>query len=304
MHDFGIRSALCVPIKGRDRILGVLHVDSSVSNYTYSTEQLRLLTAIGYQTGLAVENVLLYAAAVKSERLAAMGETVAALSHHIKNILQALRAGTDVVEMALKANHPDKARAAWPIVTRNLDRINVRHPEHAGLLQAPPAAARDGQRQQCRQRVLDLVSPQADEKGVAILADLGNLPAIPADADGLHQALLNLLTNALDAVPDKTGVITVASGYDSMTRQVRLTIADNGPGIPPEARAHLFEPFFSTKGQKGTGLGLAVARKVVQEHGGEIAVRTVESEGTTFIITLSSSSRRPGPIRPDPRAGA
>ena len=93
VHDYGIRSAICVPIKGREKILGVIHVDCSVSDQTYSTEQLRLLTAIGYQTGLAVENVWLYESAVQSERLAATGETVAFLSHHIKNILQAMVGG-------------------------------------------------------------------------------------------------------------------------------------------------------------------------------------------------------------------
>ncbi|MCY2931201.1 MAG: GAF domain-containing protein, partial [Planctomycetota bacterium] len=124
VHNFGIRSALCVPVKGRGRILGVIHVDCSISDHTYSTEQLRLLTAIGYQVGLAVENVALHEAAVQSERLAAVGETVAQLSHHIKNILQALRAGTDVVEIALRGADLRKATSAWPIVQRSLGRIN------------------------------------------------------------------------------------------------------------------------------------------------------------------------------------
>ncbi len=288
VHAFGIRSALCVPIMGRDRILGVLHLDSSVSNHTYSTEQLRLLTAIGYQTGMAVENVKLYEAALKTERLAAIGETVASLSHHIKNILQALLAGTDVVAMALERDQVGKAKDAWPIVTRNLDRIN------ALILNM---LAYSKQRQPLLQTVnindlleesVSLISPQADEKGVAVLTDLGSIPPIPADPDGLHQAMLNLLSNALDAVAARSGVITVGSAYNSLDRIVRITVTDNGPGIDPEAQEHLFEPFFSTKGQRGTGLGLAVTRKVVREHGGEILVKTAPREGTTFTITLSS----------------
>jgi hypothetical protein len=99
VHNFGIRSAVCVPIKGRERILGVIHVDSSVSENTYTTEQLRLLTAIGYQAGLAIDNVVLHEAAVQSERLAAVGETAAFLSHHVKNLLQALQGGIDLVEV-------------------------------------------------------------------------------------------------------------------------------------------------------------------------------------------------------------
>lgn len=292
VHDFGIRSALVVPIKGRDRILGVLHVDSSVSNYTYSTEQLRLLTAIGYQTGLAIENVKLYEAAVKSERLAAMGETVATLSHHIKNILHALRAGTDVVEMALGRGQLAKAKDAWPIVTRNLDRINAVILNMLAFSKRRQPLLAMMNVNTVLEDCVELITPQADEKGVAVLVDLAELPPIPADADGLHQAVLNLLSNALDAVPERSGAISVGSEYDPMTRAVRLTIADNGPGIDEGARAHMFEPFFSTKGQKGTGLGLAVAHKVVLEHGGTIDVATAPGQGTTFTIALSSEPER------------
>ncbi|MBL7134852.1 MAG: FHA domain-containing protein, partial [Phycisphaerae bacterium] len=124
VHDFGIRSAVCVPIPGREKILGVIHVDASVSEHTYTTEQLRLLTAIGYQTGMAIENVEMHKAAVQSERLAAVGETVAFLSHHIKNILQALDAGVDVVEAAINRDDLPAAKKSWPIVERSLGRIN------------------------------------------------------------------------------------------------------------------------------------------------------------------------------------
>jgi GAF domain-containing protein len=106
VHDMGIRSALCVPIKSRrldarggDEIVGVIYIDSSVKNYTYSTDQLRLLTAIGLQAGMAIQNAKLYQQGLAAERLAAIGETTAALSHSIKNILQALRGGADVVVM-------------------------------------------------------------------------------------------------------------------------------------------------------------------------------------------------------------
>lgn len=293
VHDFGIRSALCVPIKGRDRILGILHVDASVSNYTYSTEQLRLLTAIGYQTGLAVENVKLYESAVKSERLAAVGETVAALSHHIKNLLQALLGGTDVVAMALDKGNLDAARDAWPIVTRNLDRIN-------GLILNMLAFSKRRQPllqtmniNPLVQEAMDLVAAQADEKQVAILGDLNEVPPAPVDIDGLHQALLNLLTNALDAVQPETGVITVTTDYDSLRRNVRIIVTDNGPGIPPDQKEQIFEPFFSTKGQKGTGLGLAVTRKIIREHGGDLQLTSSPGEGTTFTITLSTDPQTP-----------
>jgi signal transduction histidine kinase len=132
------------------------------------------------------------------------------------------------------------------------------------------------------------MTPPADQRGVAILADLGDMPAIAADADGLHQAVLNLLSNALDAVPDQTGAVTIGSSYNGMDRTVQISIVDNGPGIGYDVQKRIFEPFFSTKGQKGTGLGLAVTRKIVLEHGGDITVKSTPGHGATFTITLSS----------------
>ncbi len=289
VHDFGIQSVLCVPIVGRERILGVIHVDSAVSNLTYSTEQLRLLTAIGYQTGLALENVQLYEASVTSERLAAVGEAVASLSHSIKNILQALQAGADVVDMAVDHGQLDQAREAWPIVTRNLERIN-------SLIVNMLAFSK--QRQPLLQSIsinhvvtecVDLLTARADERRVALLADLGDVPPIPADVEGLHQALVNLVTNALDVVPDGTGAVTIRTTFDTMERLARIAVADNGPGIDAATRARIFEPFFSTKGQKGTGLGLAVTRKVVEEHGGRIEVDAAPGRGSIFTIVLPST---------------
>ena len=288
VHNFGIRSAICVPIMGRERILGVIHLDCSVSEHTYSTEQLRLLTAIGYQTGLAIENVRLYEQAVQQERLAAMGETVAFLSHNIKNILQALVAGIDVVEMGLNRDNLAKAKGAWPIVQRNLGRINE-------LILNMLAFSKD--RQPLLENVnvnhvlnecVDLATARADERGLAMIAQLDDLPPIAADAAGLQQAFLNLIYNAIDAVEDTTGAITVTSEYDSMNRNVIVCVTDNGSGIAPEKLEEIFTPFYSGKGQKGTGLGLAVARKVFREHHGDTKVESKLGEGTTFTITLPS----------------
>jgi len=286
VHDFGIRSAICVPINGRERILGVIHIDCSVSEQTYSTEQLRLLTAIGYQTGLAIENVKLHQAAVQSERLAAAGETVAFLSHHIKNILQALDAGIDVVEMGIKSDDLGKAKSAWPIVQSSLERINGLILNMLAFSKAREPMLENVNVNHVLKECVELVSPRADERQVALLTDLDDLPPIPADSAGLHQAFLNLISNALDAVDDETGAVTVASKYDSMHRNVIVRVMDNGSGIPPSHLDRIFTPFYSSKGQKGTGLGLAVAKKLVQEHQGKIEVESKLSEGATFTITL------------------
>jgi len=102
--------------------------------------------------------------------------------------------------------------------------------------------------------------------------------------------VLNLLTNALEAVPDNAGVITVSSKFDTLDQQAVIRVADNGVGIEPEQMDHIFDIFHSTKGQKATGLGLAVVKKVVEEHGAAIDVDSAPGRGTTFTVRL--------PIRP------
>jgi signal transduction histidine kinase len=222
-----------------------------------------------------------------------MGETVAALSHHIKNILQALGGGTELVEKAFGAANLEQARGAWPIVRRNLDRINNVILNMLAFSTNRPPLLENINVNHVLSECLEMISPQADERGVSVMTELADLPPIPADAAGLQRAFLNLLCNALDAVADASGSITVASEFDTLTRQVLVRVSDNGAGIPAKDMPRLFEAFHSTKGHKGTGLGLAVAKKVVQEHGGKIEVASKPGAGTTFTVRLSS---QPGGI--------
>jgi signal transduction histidine kinase len=127
-------------------------------------------------------------------------------------------------------------------------------------------------------------------------------PAIPMDYAGMHQVIMNLLSNALDAVAAGEGLIRVECRYDAANRQSIFEVTDNGAGIPPSMMRHMFELFHSTKGNRGTGLGLAVAKKIVEEHEGSISVRSKPSEGTAFTIrlpvyheTLSDPSHTHGP---------
>jgi two-component system NtrC family sensor kinase len=298
VQNLGIRSALCVPIKARklgsknpEEIVGVIYIDSSVKNYTYSPDQLRLLSAIGLQAGMAVSNARLYQAGLKAERMVAVGETTAALSHSIKNILQALRGGADVVEMGLRGANLPQATKGWRVVERNLDKI---YSLTMNLLAY--SRPREPKLEQISLKVLvdeclELIAVRASEKGIMAVADVEkDAPAIPADPDGLHQVLMNLLSNAIDAVEAQTGLIRVVCRYDAVNKQGIIEVIDNGPGIPAAMMPHMFELFHSTKGNRGTGLGLAVAKKIVEEHDGSITVKSRQGEGTAFTIRLPVST--------------
>ncbi len=291
VHNLSIRSAICVPIRGREKILGVLHIDSMVANFTYTLDQLRLLTAIGQQTGMAIENARLYQDAIRRERLAAAGETVASLSHSIKNILQGIRGGGDVLELALRKGNLDQAKMGWRMLERNLDKVQSltmnmlayskpRTPQYE-LIHLPKIL------EEC----LSLVEATAKERKITVLPEISlTQPEIPVDADGIHQAVLNLLTNAMDAVESGNGVVTLSSYFDAVSEEAVIEVQDNGVGISAEDKEKLFQPFYSTKGQKGTGLGLAVTRKIIEEHQGKIEIESKVGQGTTFRLRIPMSS--------------
>jgi signal transduction histidine kinase len=137
------------------------------------------------------------------------------------------------------------------------------------------------------EEVTGLAQTQYDEKKVALISDFDqDMPPLPLDPVGIHQAVLNLLNNALDAVESGKGVVIVRTEFDETALGALISITDNGIGMGPESRRHLFQPFHSTNGLRGTGLGLVVTKKVLDEHGGTIEVESAPAEGTTFTLTL------------------
>ncbi len=294
VHAMSIRSALCVPIKARklggkggDEVLGVIYVDSSAKNYTYAPDQLRLLTAIGLQAGLAIQNAKLYVIGLQAERMAAVGETTAALSHSIKNILQALRGGADVVEMGIRGNNMTQVSKGWRVAERNLQKIYNLTMNLLAYSKPREPKLEPMNPKQLINDCVELIAPMANEKGVMVVADVEkDHPPIPIDPDGIHQVLMNLLSNALDAVELKKGLIRVVAKYEPETKSAILEVIDNGVGIAPPMMKHMFEIFHSTKGNRGTGLGLAVAKKIVDEHEGSISVKSGAGEGTSFTVRL------------------
>ncbi len=287
VQNLGMRSVICAPLVARDRILGVINLDCSVTRHTYTDAELRLVTAIGYQAGLAIDNARLVQSQFERERLAAAGETVAYLSHYIKNILQGMRSGADIVQRGLDRRDWPTLGQGWQIVERNLERsYNLMMNMLVFSKQREPRLE-PVQVNRVVEDVIQLVQKQTDAKGAVLLADLDEqLPAIPLDYDGVHQVLLNIVTNALDAVPRDRGVINVRTRFSADRHEVLLSVSDNGPGVPPERRASIFDAFVSSKGQGGTGLGLAAARKIVQELGGTIELLSPPDGGAEFRVRL------------------
>jgi two-component system, NtrC family, sensor kinase len=287
IQDYGIRSAIAVPIKSRDAILGIIHVDTHVSQGQFSPEDLRLMTAIGSQTGLAVANARLMASQMQQERLAAVGQAITSLSHATRNILQGIEGGSHAVESGLAGNQIEPVATGWAIIRRNLGRINRLVLDMLSYSrQAAPNKVQTSANAIVRE-VVELAQAAAREKQVTLTTKLDTtLPEVTADPDGLHHACLNIVTNAIEAVSPLSGRVEVGTRLSPGSGDVCITVADNGPGIEPEDESKIFQPFYSTKGDKGTGLGLAAAQKIVEEHGGHITLKTSPGRGAAFVIRL------------------
>lgn len=244
-------------------------------------------------------------------RLAAIGETIATLSHSIKNIMQGLRGGADAVELALQRGDLDRAREGWPVLARNLDRVLSLTLNMLAYAKDRPLDIDLDQPNATVREVAELLTAACRRKRIELELDLDpDMPPIPFDASAIHQSLVNLATNAVEAAPDRTGVVTIrtrylpasaarsddptsgadADGCAATGARCEISVEDNGPGVPLEQRDHLFTPFASTKGQRGTGLGLAVTRKLALQHGGDVEHAALPEGGTRMTLILPAHS--------------
>lgn len=304
---FGIREAICVPMKGRHESLGVLYLDTRSDGPEtiirtgpvgkFTEDHLALAIAIGHQAALAVEETRYHQALVQAERLAAIGQTIAALSHHIKNILQGLRSGSDILKMGLTDKDDALLQQGWKIFEKNQAKIYDLVMDMLSYSKEREPAIEETDINQIVRDVVELEHGRAHKHGIRLEMRLDDsLPRAQADPEGIHRALLNVVSNALDAVEDrKHPQVGIATALDNQAGWLRIIVLDNGVGIPPEKLPDIFRPFVSSKGSRGTGLGLAVSRKILREHGGDILVQSQSGKGSRFILRLPIKS----PLGPD-----
>jgi signal transduction histidine kinase len=268
----GVREALCVPLQGRYDIVGALYVDTYTPpgeliatghKQRFNDDHLRLITAIGHQAALAIEDTFYYSALVQSERLAAMGQTIATLSHHVKNILQGIRGGSYLIEAGLDRNDTDAVKRGWSIVDRNQERISNLVMDMLTFSKEREQEKVDANVNDTVRDVVELMQTRAGEMSVTLTLELD--PSIPHalfDPDAIHRAVLNLVTNAIDAASGHPssdnefaaddsalsrrpkGEVRVRTGFDPVSGWM-VDVIDNGPGVATEDREKIFSLFES-----------------------------------------------------------
>ena len=296
----GIREAICVPMKGRYGSVGVIYIDTMVSAGKYAMqservfneEHLKMLVAIGHQAALAIEDTNYYQSMVQAERLAAMGQTIATLSHHIKNIVQGLRGGGYLVDEGIKAGDMAVVQNGWRICERNQDRIESFVMDMLTMSKDRRPNRTIVDLREIIDDVFELSKVKISGKSISVRWSRPDaFRNMMLDGEAIHRALMNLVGNAIDACIDKLdGCVEII--LCESKEYARIQVRDNGIGIAAHDLNRIFSMFESSKGNRGTGLGLPVSLKIAKEHSGTIEVKSEVGTGTEFELVLPWKTNR------------
>ncbi len=288
-----LKAYLGTPLRIQDDVAGVLTFRRAAEQ-DWTHEEVIFAEFIAKQVAIVLEKASLYEEKVEAERLAAIAVSLSGVAHYIKNVLQNMMGGSYFVETGLKRGDVDKARKGWELLQRSIGKIQA-------LVENMLTYSRDWK---CELEPLDVnamlaqmaqqVEPSAFAKGIRLTLELDErLPELQADEDALHDAVLNLVTNAVDVLEENTGgEVCVRTRRDDAAGVARICVVDNGPGIPPDVQEKMFTLFFTTKGRGGTGIGLSVTHRIIAEHHGSLSFDSSPDEGTTFTIELPLNTDR------------
>ena len=289
-------SVMCVPMLGKQQLNGMLYLTKSTGT-PYTEDDLRLLTVIGHTSGMAIEHNKMLEFNVRNERLVATGTTAASLSHYIKNILAGLDGSLSLLRMGIDEADMKLADESWQILNKNHRRLGnvVLDLLNLASEQRPNFAVHDVN--EIVKDVYELWKDQLASENIKLAIDpkTKDLPLFTElDAKGVHRILLNLVINAEHAILSRQtsvdekfdGIIFIGANFNESKDYVIVTVTDNGVGLEQTETKRIFDLFISSKGNAGTGLGLAVCKRLVEAHGGSITVTAEKGKGCTFAFSL------------------
>jgi len=227
---------------------------------------------------------------VEAERLAAIGQTVAGLSHAIKNITGGLKGGAFVLEKGIELSEQKYLLQGWEMIKGNVDKITNLSLDLLNYAKDSRPDFQEGDPVKPAREVVALMRPRAAEHGIDLNTRFDkDIGSCHFDPDLMHHCLLNLVTNALDAcIHDAGKKIKQVMVRATKKRRwgVEYQVADSGCGMNTEIKKKIFQSFFSTKGTDGTGIGLMITKKIIDEHKGEIEVDSEKGSGSRFVVRI------------------
>jgi PAS domain S-box-containing protein len=251
----------------------------------------RVLGTVGISKDVTEENRL-RRQLIEQERLAAVGQTVAGVTHYMKNVLNGLKGGAYMVNVGIKRSDFGLLEEGWENVQKGIDRISKLSLDMLSYCRDRKPNPVPTDPLKLARETAEILSKSAEQEGIEMRCHGDDGPPVYLDPETIGRALLNLISNAMDACreksygPEEKPLVELRVNREKV--DLIFLVRDNGVGMNEEVRKRLFTRFFSTKDAGGTGLGLCVTHKIVDEHGGDIEVESSPGHGSTFTIVLKA----------------
>ena len=289
---FITRSVLAAPLLRKGKLIGVLEVLNKRNKKPFNREDVNLMQTIAAQAAIAIENAQLYAENLKTERLAAVGQTVAGLSHYIKNLLTGIEMGKEMVHIGLEDKDRETFVSGWETTEEYLNKVSNLVLDMLNYSKERKPLYHLTKLNEIIKQIAASYRGRAKKEEAKLIINFDpHLNEVSIESQGMERVLLNLIGNALDALGGKGGKVEITTHLEKKKNLFQIKVRDTGCGIPEEQIKKIFGFFYSTKGSKGTGIGLAVVEKIIKEHQGTIKVTSKVGKGTTFTITLPYSKK-------------
>jgi signal transduction histidine kinase len=282
------RAYLCAPLRIQEEIIGVLTA-RSFRVYTFTAEDRAVFQTVSKMIAIVVEKARMYHEKIEAQNLAAIAVSLSGIAHYIKNVMFTTQIAQHTLDRGMQdLNPPEPVRRAWEMLKDSNRKIQKLVADLLGYSREEVRALETVDLNGMIRGLVESLRDQAEKRRVRLVTELDpNLQQARLDGNAIDDVLLNLLTNALDAIPDgRGGTVTVRTFRIPDQNNLRIDVIDDGRGIPPEERHKIFNLFFTTKGQGGSGIGLAASRKIVEQHGGTIEFSSEENMGTRFTVYL------------------
>ena len=323
-----MNGSVALGFSSEDQLLGALIIRDERLREAYSTDEIELFRGVATSIGITLQNSQVYERMKERDRLAALGQMAAGLAHEIRNPLGSIKGAAQYLQPGPGgATSREGTREFLDIIVEEVNRLNKIVSQFLDYARPYRGEQRQLEVAEVLRKTMALFAKEAEGHGKAeIVTEFADkMPPVRADAEQLLQVFLNLSLNALQAMPNG-GELLIATALRRSTRRganaafLEVRFRDTGVGIPAGDLKNLFIPFFTTK-EKGTGLGLPISQRIIENHGGTIEVRSQPGEGATFTVLLpieadvyaawseaaraAEAARRPPPTPalPPPRPG-
>jgi signal transduction histidine kinase len=289
-----MNGSVALGFSGEDQVLGMLVLRDERLREAYSSDEIELFRLVATTIGVTLQNSQVYERMKERDRLAALGQMAAGLAHEIRNPLGSIKGAAQFLQPSNATSAPAHSQGDTKeflnIIVEEVNRLNKIVSQFLDYARPYRGEQKPLEVADVLKKTLQLLVKEEETHFEITTAFAERLPPVRADAEQLLQVFLNLSLNALQAMP-QGGRLLISTGLRRATRRgaaaafLEIRFRDTGVGIPPGDLKNLFIPFFTTK-DKGTGLGLPISQRIIENHGGTIEVRSQPGEGATFTVLL------------------